>query len=338
MVVTEEEEALLEMMRSKRAAMAAHSFAEGNKAALGKKTLSQNLRAMNRESVSAASISASSVRTARSRLSQFDPPLSPPPTGALPTPPTSQRDSVRSEAPLLPALGSRNTKPTSTSTLASSSSVTTSFLEMGGSVNKPSLTLDPVDTRLNLYATPTMPHPDSSPTPSNASHVSLLPSPMTPHASMSGADIDIKVAGSSHASDTSEVGSENIHHSTSRFNNRPLSLSLPGERRPASKDLVLSYDEISPRLSYLSRDKQLPVLGDSHPPDLLVGSYFGTNEISVRPATHAGGCAKHQSTHMHDCGGEEETRCSVSEDVLAAWGNLGGWRTVEQFRLCGAGA
>jgi hypothetical protein len=336
MVVTEEEEALLEMMRSKRAAMAAHSFAEGNKAALGKKSLTQNVRNMNRESTSATSISASSIRTARSRLSQFDPPLSPPPTGALPTPPTSQRDSVRSEAQPLPTLGSRNMKPTSTSTVTSTSSVRTSLLGMGVSVNKPSLTLEPVDTRLSLYATPIMSRPDTSPTPSNASHVSLLPSPMTPYASISGADIDIKVAGSSHASDSSEVDSENVHQSTSRFLNRPL--SLPGKRRSANSDLILSYDELSARISFVSRDKQLPILGDDHSAGMMAGSYFGTNDIGVRPATHAGGCAKHQSTHIHDCGGEEEARCSVSEDVLAAWGDLGGWRTVEQFRLCGTGA
>jgi hypothetical protein len=111
MAVTEEEEALLEMMRQKRAAMASSNFAAGYKTALMSSPQSPMFMNAKRESLGAHS-SKSGKRSRSSRPSpldynpdtvynNIDPPLSPPPRDVLPSPPeygeeVSVEDSKRS--------------------------------------------------------------------------------------------------------------------------------------------------------------------------------------------------------------------------------------------------
>jgi hypothetical protein len=94
MVVTEEEEALLEMMRQKRAAMASHNFAAGYKTALLSSPQSPMFMNVKRDSLgNSTSTRSRSSRPSPSDYAAYDsihPPLSPPPTNTLPSPPDYQ--------------------------------------------------------------------------------------------------------------------------------------------------------------------------------------------------------------------------------------------------------
>jgi hypothetical protein len=118
MAVTEEEEALLEMIRGKRAITASNSFAQGYKTALlssPQSPMFRRLRSASEGSASATPVRSLSLRGGEAVIT-IVPPLSPPPSAALPDTPEEDGDGAEDKGVMMP----RHAKFDSTSSVASS--------------------------------------------------------------------------------------------------------------------------------------------------------------------------------------------------------------------------
>lgn len=332
MVVTEEEEALLEMMRRKRAAMAKQSFTEGYKMAL---KLEKKLHA-----------------------SSTDP--EPEPAGQ-----TTQNLEQPTESELLDAFP---TTPSSTSFhsrgLSQSTEAATAFTLPSTAITQPSSGPSPPHQRcdppalLSTSANPTTtthssreaessqatnapasndsstPRPDSSelhpyhlPRPKASSPLlSLFPSPlpspttatsqgpMTPERRAS-ADIQVNVAGSTLGSDLDPETSLPYIPDRPRDDATPKSITptdvLPFHQAPA--DAAPRPKRASVLKHTVAATVAAAIVSEAAP----LGLERGVRRVSRVPGAPA------------------SARCSVSEDVLAAWGALGGWRDFEHVRVAG---
>jgi hypothetical protein len=328
MAVTEEEEALLEMMRRKRAAMAKHSFAEGYKTAL-RKDVKNPKTPPRRPSKITPPRTARAVRplsTSSSILDSF--PVS-----------RSQRGSYISNSSkanlFLVATGSPQSIPREHArqprrTLTQTPSLASPF-DSPTSSNYvfPPLSSAPVDVTLSPTPSPTLAnhHGATSPSPEP------LPSPSTPDTMRSSADIVFRIAGSqreslnsaTHMGPTAE-GLENdpkvrpprfishVRRRTASSDANMLSSDCESEcgmgdaidpaiQRKGNKTSIASFSEV------LKRSSMLGVSG--HGPS--------RNNFSDQNST---------LVNAEGTGVNFEQHCSVSEDVLAAWNSLGGWSDV----------
>jgi hypothetical protein len=328
MAVTEEEEALLEMMRRKRAAMAKHSFAEGYKTALRQDNQTPRTppRKANKVTPPRAARGFRPLSTSSSILDSF--PVS-----------RSQRSSM--------ILHSNSSAQTNVFMMATESSQATSpqgrtrqrALKTRSTLLSPfdapttpnyvfpPLSLAPIDVTISPMPSPTLAHQGaSSPSPEP------LPSPSTPDTKRSSADM-FRVAGSQRESlnSTTNMGAvtENMENRAKLNSTRVVShvrrrtassdanmLSSDGEsecgmgdavdpalQRKGNRTSIASFNEVAKRSSILSMSTRGPSCKPYYDNSSLLnadGMSRGLNRVS--------------------------SHYSVNEDVMAVWGSLGGWR------------
>jgi hypothetical protein len=346
MAVTEEEEALLEMMRSKRAAMAKHSLS--NQSRTTKKSISSLASSSSRSTRANRPLSTSS-----SILDSF--PIS-----------RSQRSSLmmanlnsNSQPDLLNAVsagttprqrsGSTQSRATQQSKRTSTTSSISSRLERSYPAYPPHLSLAPLDVSLSPIPSPTYsqaPHDARSPSPEPIS------SPSTPQTRRGSADVIIRPTPSqrnSLASFGHLVNAMDQAHTLSKEEEIKVDRSFNKEtyrhsrRRTASSDANMLIDSeseeercgkgdsVDPAL--LKKDNQLSLTGaiavQVQKPSAV--TVYATSPVQAenlgyvweRNGDKVGlGFARSATDRV------VSSRCSVSEDVLAAWGSLGGWRDV----------
>jgi hypothetical protein len=341
MAVTEEEEALLEMMRRKRAAMASHSFAEGYRTALRQSPQSPVSLHFSTGSGPRSSIGNTSEMTVRSRSSRYDivsvydPPLSPPPSTALPSPPASDRGLTDAETPKMHPTGPKHAKLLSTSTVDSNLSVMTSFLDHPSESSPPTLDLEPVDVKFSPMNLPT-PGMSQSPTPSNASHTSFLPSPVTPFNIPSIPDLSVRISGRSASSESSNGSAEG----EAEPRKLPQSAKVINVRkRSATTDLTGFHVDANSRRTASLESNFTQIGSERRPSAQTINVHYAVEPMAEvqrprqmsDPQCHS--ASTHDHSHLNCCDNDDGVRCSVSDDVLAAWGNLGGWTNFDHARV-----
>ena len=412
MAVTEEEEALLEMMRRKRAAMAKHSFTEGYKTALKKGQLQLQRRgdtptptsyeSMPRTSGFLAMDSPpsgtihgfprpASTRSGRVSLSGSDT-LTSPGSG-----PTSSRGRPRQPRKTSSTMVSGMLRDTS----SSDSNAPSHNHFLAGSDSSASLPchLSPAPdfSPLDPFQSPTRTTTTASmASPTTVSHASPLPSPVTPGPRNGELDVHVKVAGSEPSCNgDEEVGIsstgivEPLINSVEKDHerNRTSYASTRTRRRTASSGAEVVYEidesqkpqerqqsdkrnqkhvmhqfqhaqfdieESSEVLElYPTEQKSMHVRAPRRTSSIATANRSGrtstisitspttptTRERSVRESrvSKASRLSRENSTAKREsiAPGTVSTRCSVSEDVLAAWGSLGGWRDFDSGRIHG---
>lgn len=376
MAVTAEEEALLEMMRKKRAAMAKHSFHEGYKTAILQEARQKTPENDNDYRTSAfltnespALSPARALNGASPRKSVTGPAsplLFPPPRGR---PTRSHRDStpgtsmLRDSSSCDPA-AEREVSPFSRKSLAHQLPPHSEF--------------SPLDIFPAGARTPTE---ASIASPTTTDHPSPLPSPVTPGLRNGEADVDVKVASSepSYNGDSDEAAvletgvidppSGSIKPGEESRDTRPVhqrsrtassgadvSVSHVGKSfatkiAPTESHMDLApVSETSSRASSIRMPK-IPQKSTKRLSTLTMNtsatsrsksssvysrrtsSPVDPNRRTSRTASRGDSISsiKRDSTAV----GSASTRCSVSEDVLAAWGSLGGWRDLDGARIGG---
>lgn len=341
--VTSEEEALLEMMRRKRAAMAKHSFAEGYRTALQQETKRSSTPPRNRfpNSRSPSGQAPALQRSKRppSLIDSF--PISnsqrsslilaaslpsPPPTSALPDPPIeppSKRFSRLSQHTVVSAISATSGNVKRLSQLSSVSAVS-----VEDRLTTPPTTLSSLD--VNVSNQP--PKQNHSPTPSSGSQISPLPSPMTPYTRRGSADVNVMIKHSSSARDSGTSSAALNATEQSLIDEVQLHAAIDDKaRRHGHRRTTSSTAHIILPESEESDEEQRPVTAPLQPP-----TQKAKKRTSLRINTAA---CNHEScverTSWRHSGFGPLTRCSVSDDVLAAWTELGGWRGFDYRNAAG---
>jgi hypothetical protein len=373
MAVTEEEEALLEMMRRKRAAMAKDNLKEGSKLPLQQNGFTK---------------SASPQQTAvlqRPRTSGFlimDDSTTDDFEDSIPQPPKSAR-AWKAKFDCSPPLQPRYIYA------ANSASSQEAKLRLRTPISIPPLDVFPSPTHTNYSA--------SAPSPTSASHASPLPSPATPIFRIEEEEMEVKVAGSnsslngdeevvipstaaesmvlkdassdSHLTEsvsakapsvrprTASSGADMAVNAATTLDNKQEKASQPtspfeikaaveGEMRPRSASVKSfpkskrtsagafhgqghrgSRNSLNPSLS----SKDAPLSPESVHFPITPGSN-GKDKFPSSPHGCSRGC-NCQTSKRTSFTPSVHTRCSVSEDVLAAWGSLGGFQNYDQAKL-----
>lgn len=371
MAVTAEEEALLEMMRRKRAAMAKHSFTEGYKTAIMQ------------ESRQKTPPEDSGYRTS-AFLATDSPSASP---ARATTTSSSHKPVTNTTSPLLlPPPRGRPTKSSQESTVGTSILRDSSSCEAepGRQASPPSLAHQlsppPEFTPLDLFTSPAPTPTDASiASPTTTDHPSPLPSPVTPGLRNGEGDVHVKVASSEPScnGDSDEVAvldtgvidapSGSIKPNKATHGTEISTQPQHQRRRTASSGAEVSLSPLR-KSSYTSNtnttdphETTLPSVSEtsSRAPGIVEpkiprkdskrvsslsvntnsvprsrnSSIYSTRTSSPLASTsrrssrivsrgNSISSAKRDSVAV----GLTSTRCSVSEDVLAAWGDLGGWR------------
>lgn len=411
MAVTEEEQALLEMMRRKRAAMAKHSFTQGYKTALKKEQLQlqrrdtptpTNHENMHRTSGFLAMDSPSSgminsfprpasTRSGRASLSGSDtltsPGSVPPSSRGRPRQPRKTSSTMVSGM-LRDTSSSDSNAPSHNHFLASSDSLAGLPYHLSPTVN-----FSPLDPFQFPIRTPTT---ASMASPTTVSHASPLPSPVTPGPRNGELDVHVKVAGSEPSCNGDEevgINSTGIvesfinsvekdhernrtSYSSTRTRRRTASsgaevvYGIDGSQKPqerqgsdkrSQKHVMHQFQHAQfgiaessevPEL-YPIEQKSMRIRAPSRTSSIAAANRSGrtsivsitspttpiTRERSVRESrvSKASRLSRETSTTKRESitPSTVSTRCSVSEDVLAAWGSLGGWRDFDSGRIHG---
>lgn len=412
MAVTEEEEALLEMMRRKRAAMAKHSFTQGYKTALKKEQLQLQRRGdtptpTNHESMprtsgflamdspSSGMISSfprpASTRSGRASLSGSDTLTSP---GSAPTSSRGRPRQPRKTSSTMVSGMLRDTSSSDSNAPSHNHFLASSDSPAGLPYHlSPTLDFSPLDPFQSPIRTPTT---ASMASPTTVSHASPLPSPVTPGPRNGELDVHVKVVGS----EPSCNGDEEVGISSTGIvepfinsvekdheRNRTSYASTRTRRRTASSGAEVVYgidgsqkpqerqgsdkrdqkhvmhqfqhaqfdtEESSevPEL-YPTEQKSMHMRAPRRTSSIAAANSSGrtsiisitspttptTRERSVRESrvSKASRLSRENSTAKREsiAPSTVSTRCSVSEDVLAAWGSLGGWRDFDSGRIHG---
>ncbi|KAF2116049.1 hypothetical protein BDV96DRAFT_491583 [Lophiotrema nucula] len=383
MAVTQEEEALLEMMRRKRAAMAKHSFTEGYKTAM----LAEEVRQRTPPEL---------VSPRTSAFLTMETPFASPRVST-----TNSRKAVTSSvAPaLLPvptrgrARGSVQDVGTGTSVLHDSSLCDSHNIPDARFLCDISPHTPPHHLAPPSELSPLDPFPSPAPTPTTISvaspttteHASPLPSPVTPGLRSSVADINVKVASSEPSCDgedevpvletgvidlpSGSIKPEDSHTST---------IGIHQRRRTASSgaDVAFTTPGLHAKHSHSQSHATIPLKSKSSIPNPsasfdelplapvrestltvstgrgLKSSHSQTSMSSTRTSSPAASALDRRSSRITSGSsvvsrgssvtsmkresvvvGSASTRCSVSEDVLAAWGSLGGLRDYDYGRV-----
>lgn len=340
MAVTAEEEVLLEMMRRKRAAMAKHSFAEGYRTALQQETKRSSTPPRNRRPTSRSSSGQAPVRrrtkTPPSLIDSF--PISnsqrsslilaasfpsPPPSSALPDPPV--------EPPL--KRFSRLSQHTAVSAI-SATSLNAKRLSQFSSVSATSIDDRLVQTTsLNTTAPTTLSRLDvnvasnkqnHSPTRSSGSQNSPLPSPMTPQTQRGSADVNvvIKQSSSSRHSGASSAGLDAAEQSLLEEVQLHAAINRKAHRQSHRRTASSTAQIVNAIDSDETDEAPRPLTAPSQPPTEKVKKRTSLRIDTV--ACNHENCG--ERTSWRHSGFGPLTRCSVSDDVFAAWTELGGWR------------
>jgi len=345
MAVTAEEEALLEMMRRKRAAMAKHSYAEGYRAGSKQDVRTVSTPTKTRYPPSQTSVSQPlALRRAKSPPSLIDSfPIahsqrsslilaaalpSPPPMAALPDPPVeppSKRFSRLSEGATA-SVYSVNSIPRRRHSQLSSVSTLSTEQPPEKSVPPPlsmPVKLVPLEVVTSSANNPVK-H-NHSPTPSSGSQVSPLPSPMTPQTGGSSDDVTvlIKPSSSTRESTSSSAALDATERSLLEEAHMHAAMETKGHQHGYGWGSSDSKHIIPPPEPDSVEELQRPVTA----PELVQG------KTKKKPPHINTSISKHEkcvdkSTCRHSVFGLVP-RCSVSEDVLAAWTDLGGWADLD---------
>ena len=362
MAVTEEEKALLEMMRRKREAMGKTSGAgtpklaeEMDSPSLSHRSESSVLKASARPSASRmsslVSMGSFSASTTASRKSLLDAALPPLPNSRGKAPRNSARESV--SAPRL-RIDTPSMDLDSRSNSDSKCSNTPSSLSQRRS---PTLELSDIGILSSPSRTPVA----SLVSPTTASHPSPPASPITPSLPQGTADFQVKVAGSEPSftedddgmpgfvgvldlldkAKTADATARPRSHSRRRTASSGAAVTLPADAsRPESlvsapQALAGSHHgravlpkDVRTKPSAMQREQAWrasvreraasPPESNSSRSDGRFGRNVGSHaRESARP---------HGRARQHADAGAVHPRASVSEDVLAAWGSLGGLR------------
>lgn len=374
MAVTAEEEALLEALRKKRAAMAQQSWSEGYKSAVKQDEVRQQTPPERTKKdlrmsgfLSLESPSASPVRVVETKKKPIRKTTAPPPAPLLVLPSRGRPANLSLDS----AAGS--------SILRDSSSCDPSSGRQTppASQSTPSHQLIPPPefSPLDPFPSPTPTASVASPT--TTDHPSPLPSPVTPGLRHGEADVDVKVASSepSWNGDSDEVAvletgvieppagsikpgdSHNTHHQRRRTassgTDAPISLPLKpslndmhelapvseaSSRAPSVVEPIVPQPKlprkssrrgssISVTTTGLPRSRQNSILS-TRTTSPMHGHHERRSSRTPSHVSSASSSMKRSSVAM----GSANTRSSVSEDVLAAWGSLGGLRDYNTAR------
>lgn len=378
MAVTEEEEALLEMMRRKRAAMAKHSFAEGYKTALRQEQQGPSSRPETRGSSHAATPRSSVLAANESPTKQTITLFPGPPAGS------GHRQSQYIEFDDLDLPNGTQASEQQRSTPEHHRGASSKSYQLDPPLNFPPLDPFPSPTRTATIA--------SMASPTTASHASPLPSPVTPEHRQGDHGMQVKVASSEPSCHGDEDESGIVHESQGHIDyprKEPASRndsmrSSSVKRRTASSDaeIVPGVESLMTSESYpvpniaVPRSQQLDEADNGNYAESLRHNNFSrtastatrnarsgsrssrsarvsiaSSSAGYAPTVNAysstSGSFREKSSYLH---GNWESRnsksskraslspsvttsCSVSEDVLAAWGSLGGWRDFDTNRV-----
>lgn len=348
MAVTAEEEILLEMMRRKRAAMAKHSFAEGYRTALKQETKRVSTPPRNRfpssRSSSGQALALQRSKRPPSLIDSF--PISnsqrsslilaaslpsPPPTSALPDPPIeppSKRSNRLSQHTVVSAISATSAHAKSLSQLSSVSAISIDDrLDRNITPNTtPPTTLSLLD--VNIPGHPAK--QNHSPTLSSGSQTSPLPSPMTPKTRRGSADVNVLIKHSNSTRDSGASSAALDAAEQSLIDEVQLHAAIDDKaRRHSHRRTASSTAHIVLAESEESDEPQRPVTAPSQPPTEKTKRKTSLR-LNISPCSHES-CV--DRTPWRQSGFGPLTSCSVSEDVLAAWTELGGWRA---FDYCNA--
>jgi len=259
---------------------------------------------------------------------------SPPPTSALPDPPIdppSKRQSRLSQNTTLSAISSSSATAKRLSQLSATSSASIHGRVGSGTLpnTKPSTTLSPLNVDVSLI-TPSAGDTDSQTT-SSGSQASPLLSPMTPQTG--SADDTVIIKPSSSTRDTSPSSIKLDSPERALLNEAHLLTATEGNccnhshRRPASSNAKINPGSDSNEAQEPQRPVTAPLL---HPEDKIgKGTPLRTSVSALKQEI----CVDRSSWRQSTFG--PLTRCSVSEDVLAAWTDLGGWRGFGYYGVTG---
>jgi hypothetical protein len=326
MAVTAEEEALLEMMRQKRAAMQSHSFAQGYKSAMMTSPQSPVFQNIQRDSGNVSIDSYpqfSTFHDNRAQLAQ--------PSDCHPVVSSFNNQRRGSEPMVIAPKPTRVFKPQSTSTIDSS---------FCNSINayRPSTSSHMVIPEDSFSTTPEMAHSALSTSPSEKSAMSGLPSPVTPHSLSTNHHVRVQVAVRSTNSESSNSITELAEDDVFDMQKAPLADIEVSHHRCATQsalfaDVPLTADGIfngeeTPRVQQVKaahivqQHKQL-------------ASTYGSDEAQAVGQLYASSQASQLHEHHQGCCGSADAhaRCSVADDVMAAWSSLGGWDEIERYQL-----
>ncbi|PSN61069.1 hypothetical protein BS50DRAFT_164385 [Corynespora cassiicola Philippines] len=372
MAVTAEEEALLEMMRRKRAAMAKQNSSEGHHSAFLHET----------HEIAPPESNVNKTRRTSAFLTMETPVASP---VRLVNTKASRKSFAGSASPLLvPPSRGRPAKAdvnAGTSILRDSSSCDTRSDRLAASPSSHislahQLSPPPEFSPLDPFPSPARTASIASPTTTDLP--SPLPSPVTPGLRHGESDVDVKVASSepscngdneemavletgvidppsgsikpdeSHASGVSAA-----HHRRRRTASSDADITFPMPKALENHDLTPVSEASSRTPSIIDPPHSLPKLprkSSRRKTSLTVSTSFPTkSRHSSVASTHASSpvTAPHErrssrilsrGNSIHSINresvsiGSASTRCSVSEDVLAAWGSLGGLRDYNTAR------
>jgi hypothetical protein len=194
-------------------------------------------------------------------------------------------------------------------------------------------------------SSPTMTSSGLSMSPSNISQLSCLSGPLTPHASQSSNDVAVIIAvGTSRSNSTTTSDIDLLERSTLNSNKMypsPPSSTDTRRRTDGSSAVGSDYDRSSFEVQSLSTEvtpkaKETPSLQlvslQQSPVPYQHNSYAEHNHHhNTDEFLHS---TQNSHVHRNGCCSEADIRCSVADDVLAAWGDLGGWQDLERFRMC----
>lgn len=376
MAVTPEEEALLEALRKKRAAMA-HDSTKDHEATAKQEEVRQRTtpeRSINKDHRASGFLVAESPIVSPVRIVE---------TKRKP----SRKSLVSGSQPLSTSSRGRLTATHET--------------RIGSSVPRDSPSCDPNSERgvpvfnhplsrpllsppefspLDLFPSPGVTPTASAASPTTTDHPSPIPSPVTPRG-RHGDDVDVKVASSvpSWNGDTDEItvietgvidppaGSikpeetqPNLQRRRTASSGDGVPFSLPTKYQPSESHSLASVTEASPRLSNTDEPLDLlpkiPKKNSLRNPSLSItttglSKTRHNNIVSTRTSSpNRVGQHESRSRHISQASslasmsskasikrdsvavGTASTRCSISEDVLAAWGSLGGMRDYDTAR------
>jgi len=347
MAVTAEEEALLELMRRKRAAMAKHSFAEGYRTALQQENKRGRTPSRQRRQASQSSLgNVSALSHSKRRPSVIDnfpisnlqrSPLilasslpSPPPTSPLPDPPIdppSKRQSHLSQHTIASNISATSAATKRLSQLSSVSTVSVNGRIGAGALpnTKPST---PSPLKVDVSPITSSANDTDSSTTSSGSQASPLPSPMTPQTRCDSAEDTVMI---SSTRDTSPSPIELDSTEQTLLDETHLPTATDGKccthnhERTASGRVRIVTAPNSDETQELQRQATSHLL---HSED----KSGRQTPLRTRASTLKQEVCVDRSSWRHSTLGPL-TRCSVSEDVLTAWMDLGGWRGYGYYNV-----
>jgi hypothetical protein len=340
MAVTAEEEALLEMMRRKRAAMAKHSFAEGYRTALQQETKRSRTPSRQRHPAGQPSLGNSPTlhqskrspslvdnfpisNVQRSSLILAASLPSPPPTSALPDPPIDPPSKRQSRYTTLSGISASSA---TTKRLSSASSASIHGHVGAGALpnTKLSTTLSPLSVDASSI-TPSVKDTDSQTTSSSSgSQPSPLPSPVTPQTHCGSRDDTVIIKPPSSTRDASPSSIKLDSPDRALLDEAHLLTANKGKccnhnhKRTASSDAKFIPAYNSTEVQEPQRPVTAPLLHSENKTGK--GISLRTSASTLKQEI----CVDRSSWRQSTFG--PLTRCSVSEDVLSAWTDLGGWR------------